>query len=616
VTGRGGDAETRRGGDAVTRRGGDAVTGRGGDSRVTVSPRHRVTASPRHRVTASPRIGVFVCHCGSNIAGHLDVAAVAEYARGLPGVVFVQRNMYTCSDAGLKEIKTAIVEHRLERVVVAACTPRTHEPLFREACREAGLNPYLFEFVNIRDQCSWVHMREPEAATRKAQDLVRMGVAKARLLVPLEEQEVPVEPTALVIGGGMIGMTAALNLARRGFPVKLVEREAELGGLLRHLDKLYPTQDDARPLVEARIAAVREEPRIEVFTSAEVHEVKGFVGNYEIVVRDHEGRQFSFRVGAIIVATGASVFTPAGLHGYGQWSNVVTQWEFERWLADPQKRPAIADLRRVVMIQCVGARSPQRPYCSRVCCTTAIKNALEIKGHRPDAEVYILYRDTETQGTRYEAYYTRAREAGIQFLRYSVERPPEVTADRVLVYDELLGAKLGIPYDLVVLSTPLVAHSDSRDLAQLLKVPVDEHGFFLEAHVKLRPLDFATDGVYVAGTARWPSHLEETITQAYGAAARAATVLSKDHVQASGVVARVDERFCRGCGRCVEICPFGAPSLVEVSPGVQVARVNPVMCKGCGACASACPTGAMTAMHFTDEQVVAMVRAALLEGTG
>jgi len=558
-------------------------------------------------MSEEPRIGVFVCHCGSNIAGHVDVGAVADYARKLPGVVFVQENMYTCSDAGLTEIKTAIVDEKLERVVVAACTPRTHQPLFQETCREAGLNPYLFEFVNIRDQCSWVHMRELEAATHKAQDLVRMGVAKARLLQPLEEQEVPVEPSALIVGGGMIGMTAALNLANRGFEVKLVERESELGGLLLRLDKLYPTQDDALPLVQARVAEVHRNSRIEVFTSSVLQDVKGFVGNYQVVVQDREGRQSSFKVGGIIVATGASVLKPIGLYGYdGQ--RVITQLELEE-----RFKTGAFDAARVVMIQCVGSRIPERPYCSRICCTTAIKNALEIKAHRPNAEVYILYRDTETQGTRYEAYYTRAREAGIQFIRYDPKRPPEVSERQVVVFDELLGARLGIPYDLVVLSTPLVPDDEVHELAQLLKVPVDEHGFFLEAHVKLRPLDFATDGIYVAGAARWPAHLEETITQAYGAASRAATILSKDRVKSSGIVAQVNEYLCRGCGRCVEVCEFGAPSLVEVSPGSKVARVNPVMCKGCGACASICPTGAMTAMHFTDQQVTAMVRAALRE---
>lgn len=555
-----------------------------------------------------PRTGVFICHCGSNIAGTVDVEALEKYVRGLPGVVFVQRNVYTCSDAGLSQIKAAIGQEGLERVVVAACTPRTHEPLFREACREAGLNPYLFEFVNIRDQCSWVHMHQPQEATRKAQDLVRMGVAKARLLEPLEEQEVPVEPAALVIGGGMIGLTAALNLARRGFAVKLVEREPQLGGLLLRLDRLYPTHEDARSLVEDRVAQVRRTEGIQVFTASLVHEVRGFVGNYEVVVRDREGRQSSFKVGAIIVATGATVLEPLGLYGYdGQ--RVITQLTLEE-----RFRAGTFDARRVVMIQCVGARSPERPYCSRICCTTAIKNALQIKAHWPDAEVYILYRDTETQGTRYEEYYTRAREAGIQFIRYNPQRPPQVSKDRVVVYDELLGARLSIPYDLVVLSTPLVAPEGAQELAQQLKVPVDEYGFFLEAHVKLRPLDFATDGVYVAGTARWPAHLEETIIQAYGAAARAATVLSKDHVTASGAIARVEERLCRGCGRCVEVCEFGAPSLVEASTGGRTSRINPVLCKGCGACASLCPTGAISALHFTDRQVVQMLQAALRGG--
>ncbi len=572
----------------------------------------------------TPRIGVFVCHCGTNIAGHVDVEAVDEYARTLPGVVFVQRNLYTCSDAGLREIKEAIADERLDVVVVAACTPRTHEPLFQGACREADLNPYLLEFVNIRDQCSWVHRKEPEAATRKAQDLVRMGVAKARLLEPLEEHEVPVDPVALVIGGGIIGMTAALNLANRGFSVKLVEREPELGGMMLRLHVLYPTRADALEVVQERIAEVRRQDGIEVFTSSVVSGVKGFVGNYEVTIERVGDRKGGARertddrgpstdgaacrsvgAGAIIVAIGTNVFRPEGLYGY-DGKRVITQLELEERFRMDQ-----LDVDRVVMIQCVGARCAERPYCSRICCTTAIKNALEIKDRCPGAEVYILYRDAETQGTRYEAYYTQAREAGVQFVRYDVERPPEVLEERVLVYDEMLGARLSIPCDMVVLSTPLVATEGAHELAQMLKVPVDEYGFFLEAHVKLRPLDFATDGIYVAGTARWPGHLEETIAQAYGAAARAATILSKEHVISSGVVARVNEHLCRGCGRCVAVCEFGAPSLEETSPGMKVAHVNAVMCKGCGACASVCPTGAMQACHFTDEQVTAMVRSAL-----
>ena len=572
----------------------------------------------------TPRVGLFVCHCGSNIAGPVDVESVADYGLTLPGVVFVQRNLYSCSDAGLREIKEAIADQRLDRVVVAACTPRTHEPLFQDACREADLNPYLLEFVNIRDQCSWVHMREPEAATRKAQDLVRMGVAKARLLEPLEEQQVPVEPAALVIGGGMIGMTAALNLANRGFAVMLVEREAELGGMMLRLHTLYPTADDPRKVVQDRIAEVQRHDGIEVCTSTVVSSVKGFVGNYEVTIEEMGPGQSnaletgddshpsvdapiprSATAGVIIVATGARVLEPEGMYGY-DGRRVITQLELEERLRTDQ-----LDAGRVVMIQCVGARSAERPYCSRICCTTAIKNALEINDRCSGVEVYILYRDAETQGPRYEAIYGQAREAGVHFIRYDLGRPPEVTEERVLVYDEMLGATLSIPCDMVVLSTPLVAPSGARELAQMLKVPVDEYGFFLEAHVKLRPLDFATEGIYVAGTARWPSHLEETIVQAYGAAARASTILSKEHVTSSGIVARVNGHLCRGCGRCVEICEFGAPTLEEASSGMKGAHVNAVMCKGCGTCAAICPTGAMQACHFTDAQVAAMVRAAL-----
>jgi heterodisulfide reductase subunit A len=400
--------------------------------------------------------------------------------------------------------------------------------------------------------------------------------------------------------------------------------------MMLRLDRLYPTRDDARKVVQERIADVRRNDNIEVFTSSVVSSVKGFVGNYDVLI-DDEGndvagaggrtedldRAFeppddrSATVGAIIVATGARVLQPEGLYDY-DGKRVITQLELEERLGMASiPRTADLDVGRVVMIQCVGARCPERPYCSRICCTTAIKNALEVKDRCTDAEVYILYRDAETQGTRYEAYYSQAREAGIQFIRYDTDRPPEVLEERVLVYDEVLGARLSIPCDLVVLSTPLVASEGAHELAQTLKVPVDEHGFFLEAHVKLRPLDFATDGIYVAGTARWPSHLEETITQAYGAAARASTILSKERVTSSGIVAQVIEHLCRGCGRCVDMCDFGAPSLEEAASGLWVARVNPVMCKGCGACASVCPTGAMQARHFTDEQVTAMVRAAL-----
>ncbi len=613
-----------------------------------------------------PRIGVFVCHCGHNIAGYLDVPALVESARVLPHVVVAQDSLFTCSDAGLAQIRESVAQHNLNRVVVASCTPRTHEPLFQATCEEAGLNRYLFEFVNIRDQCSWVHMTDRIRATEKAKDLIRMGVAKAALLEPLEEVDLAVQPAAVVIGGGMAGMTASLSLARRGFAVTLVEREPELGGTLRYLDRLYPTRADARELLERHVGEVADHPHIEVLTSAEVRQVQGHVGSFEVIVHSRQfgpglpaGLDLPIQAGVLIVATGAEELKPLGLYGYGQDPRVITQQELEERLAargqpeatareqaatdsEERQHPAEGVTPRtlspppstVVMIQCVGARSETRPYCGRICCLTAMKNAMLLKQANPETEVHVLYRDIEVYGTHFEDYYAQARLLGVIFTRYTPDRPPQVTSDTVIVYDELLGARLAIPcdpdrHDLLVLSTPLVPRPGARELAKMLKVPIDEHGFFLEAHVKLRPVDFATDGIYVCGSAHWPAHLDEAISQAYAAAARAATILSKDQIRASGVVAFADEYLCRGCERCAEVCEFGAIEFVTlekdsgiyVRPGLHpppdqpairtVAHVNPVLCKGCGACAVVCPTSAMRASHFTSEQVTAMVQAAL-----
>ncbi len=572
-----------------------------------------------------PRIGVFVCHCGHNIAGYLDVPVLVKSAQDLPNVFFVTDSLFTCSDAGLAEIRSAIAEHNLNRVVVASCTPRTHEPVFQATCQEAGLNRYLFEFVNIRDQCSWVHMQDGERATQKAVDLIRMGVVKAALLEPLEETELAVQPAAAIIGGGIAGMTAALSLARRGFAVTLIEREPELGGILRHLDRLYPSQALAGELLSRHINEVSDHPHIEVLTSADVRQIQGYIGNYELVVHSRQfGMDLPIQAGVVIVATGAEEFKPEGLYGYGTDPRVITQQELEQSLAAGDRETGSL-LRSVVMIQCVGARDQTHSYCGRTCCLTAMKNAILLKERDPETEVYVLYRDIEVHGTHFEDYYGQARDLGVIFTRYTPEQPPEVaTAEgKVIVYDELLGVRLGIPYDRLVLSTPLVPRPGARKLAQMLKVPVDEYGFFLEAHVKLRPLDFATDGVYLCGSAHWPAHLDEAISQGYGAAARAATILSKDQVRSSGVVAHVDEYLCRGCERCVEVCEFGAIEVVtlepagvvfgqpEVSTARTVARVNAVLCKGCGACAVVCPTCAMQASHFTSRQVTAMVQAAL-----
>jgi heterodisulfide reductase subunit A len=545
------------------------------------------------------RVGVFICHCGTNIGGFLDVPGLVKHASSLSNVVFAKDNQYMCSEAGLAEIKNAIAEKRLNRVLVASCTPRTHEPLFRSTCKEAGLNPYLFQFVNIRDQCSWVHMQDRKRATEKAKALITMGVAKAVLLEPLEETEVEVNPCALVIGGGIAGMTSALSLANRGFEVKLVEKEDRLGGTLNRLHKLYPTHEEASKLVQSKTEEIKKNPKIEVLTSSEVKEAKGFVGNYDVVVRQREKERL-LKAGVIIVATGAETLKPVGMYGY-DGEKVITQMELERMLKEGR-----FDADTVVMIQCVGSRDEKRVYCSKVCCPTALKNAILIKEANPNAQIFILYRDIVTQGTQYEDYYGKARETGIIFIKYSPEKQPVVENKSVKVYDELLGEELSLPYDLVVLSTPMVAHPDSADLAQKLKVPVDEYGFFLEAHVKLRPVDFATDGIYLCGCAHWPTNVSESISQAYGAASRASIPLSVGHVKTEPLIAVVDEDECSGCSLCELTCPFNAIRIEETEKG-RKAKVIAASCKGCGACGAGCPQKAITMRHFTDEQLLAQI---------
>jgi len=557
----------------------------------------------------APRVGVFVCHCGRNIAATVNVKEVADYARGLPDVAYVEDSLYACSTDTQQEITRRIGELGLNRIVVASCTPRTHEPLFQDTLRAAGLNPYLFEMANIRDQCSWVHMHEPEAATRKAKDLVRMAVAKARLLEPLHASHVPVDPKGLVIGGGAAGLTAALDLANQGFKTYLLERSADLGGQalkLRFLSGGESPQLWLRDLIHA----VRRHPGIEVHTGARIVSFEGTVGNFRTEF-EARGERRHIEHGAVIVATGAEELRPKE-YLYGEDPRVMTQLELERTLAE-----GVLDVRSVVMIQCVGSRDEERGYCSRVCCAQAVKNALQLKARHPRTSVYILNRDVRTYGYL-EAEYRRAREAGVKFIRFAAEAKPEVSrpAGRLLVRvrDTLLGQELEIPCDALVLAAATVPHADNEELAKLLKVPLNQDGFFLEAHLKLRPVDFASDGIYLCGLAHSPKSLPESVAQASGAAARAATMLAKQRIELEPRVSQVVDENCDGCAYCIDTCLYHALSLVEYMKGGQVKKIaesDPSRCRGCGVCMATCPKNGIAVRNFRLDQISAMVEAAL-----
>jgi heterodisulfide reductase subunit A len=555
--------------------------------------------------TDEPRIGVFVCHCGINIGSVVDVPDTVEYAKTLPNVAYAEANLYTCSQDTQVAIREKIKEHDLNRVVVASCSPRTHEPLFQETCQQAGLNRYLFEMANIRDQCSWVHMHEPARATHKAKDLIRMAVAKARKLNPLSRMIVDVEQSGLVIGGGPAGMTAALELAAQGFDVTLVEQSPELGGHLHSASALLSGDNPVTGLKRI-VDAVTTNEKIEVLTNARVTNVAGYVGNFDIAL-NAGGEEKKIKRGAIIVATGAGERVPT-VHGYGQSDRIMTQRELDQQLAALK-----VNAKSVVMIQCVNSRDDDHPYCSRVCCSTAVKNALRIKEQSPGTEVHVLYRDMRTYGLR-ESAYRRAREAGVIFTRFDKDWQPEVTVvdgmPRVRFLEPLLHEMIEIEPDLLVLSAGIAPNAGNPELAKLLKVPVNADGFFLEAHVKLRPSDFATDGIFVCGTAHGPKHVDESITQGCAAASRACTLLSAGQIETEGVVAEVDREKCSKCGICESNCPFAA---IAKDPVDGRAKVTEVLCKGCGVCASNCPERAVTVRHFRSPQVLEQVRAALVD---
>ncbi|MCW5206178.1 CoB--CoM heterodisulfide reductase iron-sulfur subunit A family protein [Desulfobulbus sp. F5] len=592
--------------DSVTQAGGAAALCAG----QLMTARHSATVKavfPEERNISQeePRVGVFVCHCGINIGGVVNVPSVADYAKTLSHVVFASANMYSCSQDAQKTLVDTIHKHRLNRLVVAACTPRTHEPLFQATLREAGLNRSLFEMANIRDQCSWVHMHEPERATAKAKDAVRMAVAKACCLTALEEMQLPVTPSALVIGGGLAGMTAALTIAEQGFAVTLVEREKNLGGkaMLLTADR---HGNDPRKAMQELISKVSNHPKIAVHTEAAVTAVSGYVGNFTTTVESH-GASEIINHGVTVLATGGRPYQPTQYH-YGESPKIVTQIDLEKRLIEDQA--GLQTAKQTVMIQCVGSRDEDLTYCSRVCCGQALKNALRLKALQPAMQIIVLYRDMRAYGFM-EDDYRKARQLGVIFTRYSLDRKPEVSVDSGVVtvayHDALLGETVALNADVLVLSTGIVPE-DPSELARMLKVPVTAEKFFLEAHVKLQPVDLPVDGTYVCGLAHSPRSMDETIAQAQAAAGRASHPLAKGSVTPAPIVSKIDPEKCIGCAACEAFCPYKAIEIYK-DDKKRKARTITASCKGCGVCAARCPTMAIDMGRFTLDGIMAQIHA-------
>jgi heterodisulfide reductase subunit A len=574
--------------------------------------RDRVYPPERDVSKEEPRVGVYVCHCGANIGRIVDVPGTVEYALTLPNVAHAEESLFICSTDAAKRLADSIKEKGLNRVVVAACTPRTHEPLFRDTLREAGINQYYYDMANIREHCSWVHSKEKENATEKARDIIRMAVARACKLEPLSEFNLPVNKHALVVGGGLAGMTCALSIANQGHDVYLVEKEKELGGVARRIHYTLEGQD-VQAILRDLVRKVYQHPLIHVLHDAAIIESSGYVGNFVTTVKS-EGMVKEIHHGVAVIATGADEYKPSE-YLYGKDERVLTQLELEERIAKGDEK--IINSKSIVMIQCVGCRQEDRNYCARICCSHAIKNALKLKETNPEMDIYVLFRDMRTYGFR-EDYYREAADKGVKFIRWEpVEKPhvEAVTAEgkpvlRVSVPDPILGKILAIDADAVVLSAAVIPSAGSSEVARLFKITANPDGFFQEAHVKLRPVDFAAEGVYLCGIAHYPKHISETIAQAYGAAGRAMTLLSKDTVTASGSVCEVMEKDCVSCGACITACSYGAIEFHDTPQGKK-AVVNPVLCKGDGLCNAKCPTGAIVLKHYTNEELLSQIDAAI-----
>jgi len=587
-------------GAAALRAGADLVEARDTQTQIPVeTPEVDVMGDP-------PRIGVFLCHCGINIGGVVSIPSVRDYAAALPHVEHVEDNLYSCSQDTQEAITRTIKDKGLNRIVVAACTPRTHEQLFQETLTNAGLNKYLFEMVNIRNHDSWVHKDQPEEATDKAKDLVRMAVARVALQTPLEEQELDVDQRALVIGGGVSGMAAAMALADQGFQVHLVERSDKLGG---NANSIYSTAkgEDVQIRLAELIRSVETDEKVHCHVGAELTAAEGFVGNFRSTL-SVDGREEVVESGVVILATGAAESRPQE-YLYGRVPSVITSLELDRKLIE--RDPDLKKIKAAAFIQCVGSREPGHPYCSRLCCTHSVVSALHLKELNPEMNIYVIYRDMRTYGER-EDLYAKAREKGIIFIRYDLEHKPRVEAEedglKITVIDHVLQGPVVLKVDLLTLAAAIVPYKDER-LAQFFKVPMNEDGFFAEAHVKLGPSEFASSGVFLCGLAHYPKPIDESVAQAQAAAARAVTLLSRRTINTSGTVAYVNQFRCTGCGVCVAVCPYGAPTLITDGPRAGLAQINPVLCKGCGSCVSSCRSNAAQLKGFELSQIMAMIRA-------
>ena len=572
--------------------------------------REKVFPPERDVAAEPPRVGVFVCHCGLNIGKVADVPAVVEYAETLPNVEYAQANLFTCSQDAQNQMGEMIQEHRLNRVVVASCSPTTHQATFQDMLRNAALNKYLFEMANIRNQCTWVHQNEPEAATQKCMDLVRMAVAKARLLEPLDYLSVPVNKTALVVGGGVSGMTAALDLADQGFAVHLAERQDRLGG---NALKLHTTWRGGlvAPRLEDLIAKVTSHPNIAIHYKSIVTAVSGVVGNFQTTLSNDQ----VINHGIVILAIGAEPYRPEGQHLYGEHPNVLLSLDLDQELAAAGDR--LKQAQAVAFIQCVGSRNAERPYCSKVCCSHSVECALKLKKLNPDLDVYILFRDMRTYGER-EILYEAAREQGVTFIRYHLADPPVVAPGgdgsiEITVTDHILERPVKLSVDLLTLATAIIPHHNAP-LAELYKIPLNAEGFFTEAHAKIKPVEATTEGIYLAGLAHYPKPLQESVAEAMAAASRAATVLSRDSLELESIISRVVDANCDGCAFCVDACPFHAITLVEYMFEGNLRKTvetNEILCKGCGSCMATCPKQGIYVAGFSLQQLEAQVDAAL-----